>query len=373
MTTPIPPRRRRWLSWRNIALGCAGAVGGTIGLCALLFVLVPSSSSNSTSATASPSVSAQAVAVASVSASPSVSAAPTATQRPTNTAEPTQAPSPTNTTEPTGTPQPTATTRPTNTPAPPTNTPAPPTATPEPTPTIGVGSDVRIQQARFKIIEVANVGNTFINVQSSERETVTTDKTFVRIRYEAENTGTETASLRDVQLVDQEGNEIQPEKVTGSEEYSDTCYAPNERVEPGQVYRCERIYTVDPTAQVQLQVQAYSGIFSTEEARVNVGPIPETITAQEVPPEEPAAVDSPPPAAVEPPPSEPAVVVPPPVAPPPAAGGECDPHYPTVCIQPFILGDVNCPQVPYSSFTVLPPDPHDLDGNNNNGIGCENN
>ncbi len=48
---------------------------------------------------------------------------------------------------------------------------------------------------------------------------------------------------------------------------------------------------------------------------------------------------------------------------------KCDPSYPTVCIPPP-PPDLDCKDIPYRKFKVLPPDPHrfDLDGN---GIGCE--
>jgi hypothetical protein len=47
----------------------------------------------------------------------------------------------------------------------------------------------------------------------------------------------------------------------------------------------------------------------------------------------------------------------------------CDPSYPTVCIPPP-PPDLNCGDIPHRRFTVLPPDPHNFDGNND-GIGCE--
>ena len=59
---------------------------------------------------------------------------------------------------------------------------------------------------------------------------------------------------------------------------------------------------------------------------------------------------------------------PPTVFPTPAPG--CDPSYPTVCIPPP-PPDLNCDDVAYTNFTVLPPDPHGFDGNED-GIGCEN-
>jgi micrococcal nuclease len=40
-----------------------------------------------------------------------------------------------------------------------------------------------------------------------------------------------------------------------------------------------------------------------------------------------------------------------------------------VCIPPA-PPDLNCPQITYRNFRVLPPDPHKFDGDND-GIGCE--
>jgi uncharacterized coiled-coil protein SlyX len=50
--------------------------------------------------------------------------------------------------------------------------------------------------------------------------------------------------------------------------------------------------------------------------------------------------------------------------------GPCDPSYPTVCIPPH-PPDLDCPDVPYTSFTVQPPDPHGFDGYDYDGVGCE--
>lgn len=48
----------------------------------------------------------------------------------------------------------------------------------------------------------------------------------------------------------------------------------------------------------------------------------------------------------------------------------CDPSYPDVCIPPY-PPDLNCEDFPqYRNFRVLPPDPHQLDGDAD-GIGCE--
>jgi hypothetical protein len=63
---------------------------------------------------------------------------------------------------------------------------------------------------------------------------------------------------------------------------------------------------------------------------------------------------------------------PPPVATPTTPAppkGNCDPSYPTVCIPPP-PPDLNCADVPYTNFKVVPPDPHHFDGDKD-GIGCE--
>jgi micrococcal nuclease len=47
----------------------------------------------------------------------------------------------------------------------------------------------------------------------------------------------------------------------------------------------------------------------------------------------------------------------------------CDPAYPDVCIPPP-PPDLSCRDVPFTHFRVLPPDPHQFDGNRD-GVGCE--
>lgn len=48
---------------------------------------------------------------------------------------------------------------------------------------------------------------------------------------------------------------------------------------------------------------------------------------------------------------------------------DCDPAYPDVCIRPP-PPDLDCADIPYRNFRVLPPDPHHFDGDRD-GIGCE--
>lgn len=47
----------------------------------------------------------------------------------------------------------------------------------------------------------------------------------------------------------------------------------------------------------------------------------------------------------------------------------CEPTYPDACIPPP-PPDLECSDIDERRFTVLPPDPHNLDGDGN-GIGCE--
>ena len=47
----------------------------------------------------------------------------------------------------------------------------------------------------------------------------------------------------------------------------------------------------------------------------------------------------------------------------------CSPSYPTVCIPPA-PPDLDCGDIPYKRFQVLPPDPHKFDADKD-GIGCE--
>lgn len=53
----------------------------------------------------------------------------------------------------------------------------------------------------------------------------------------------------------------------------------------------------------------------------------------------------------------------------PSSEGNCDPSYPDVCIPPP-PPDLQCADVPFRNFRVLPPDPHHFDGNRD-GRGCE--
>ena len=49
----------------------------------------------------------------------------------------------------------------------------------------------------------------------------------------------------------------------------------------------------------------------------------------------------------------------------------CDPSYPEVCIPPS-PPDLDCADITFRNFKVLPPDPHHFDMNQD-GLGCESN
>jgi len=55
--------------------------------------------------------------------------------------------------------------------------------------------------------------------------------------------------------------------------------------------------------------------------------------------------------------------------PTPSIGRRCDPSCPDVCIPPP-PPDLDCEDIPYRNFRVLPPDPHHFDADGD-GIGCE--
>ena len=97
---------------------------------------------------------------------------------------------------------------------------------------------------------------------------------------------------------------------------------------------------------------------------------PTTTTSMPAPPPPPAPVETKlpkPPAPKPPPPPEPPAPEPEPA---PEPRGACDPSYPDVCIAPG-PPDLDCGDLPYDDIRVLPPDPHRLDGNDNDGVGCE--
>ena len=58
-----------------------------------------------------------------------------------------------------------------------------------------------------------------------------------------------------------------------------------------------------------------------------------------------------------------------PPAPPPTPEVKCDPSYPDFCLG-INIPDLDCGEVTWRRFRVLPPDPHRFDGDHD-GMGCE--
>ena len=91
---------------------------------------------------------------------------------------------------------------------------------------------------------------------------------------------------------------------------------------------------------------------------------PQACAGEHRPAEEPAPTTAPAPQSAPspvPPPAQPTAA--------PAPVGNCDPAYPDVCIPPP-PPDLDCGDIPYRNFRVLPPDPHRFD-RDKDGIGCE--
>ncbi len=66
-----------------------------------------------------------------------------------------------------------------------------------------------------------------------------------------------------------------------------------------------------------------------------------------------------------PPPPEPVAAPPPPAS----GGGNCDPNYQGACVPPY-PPDVDCADIG-TSVQIVGNDPHGVDGNENDGLGCE--
>ena len=58
-----------------------------------------------------------------------------------------------------------------------------------------------------------------------------------------------------------------------------------------------------------------------------------------------------------------------PTATPTRDSAQCHPSYPDHCIKPP-PPELDCGDIPWRNFTVLPPDPHGFDGDQD-GVGCE--
>lgn len=269
----------------------------------------------------------------------------TPTRRPTNTPRPTSTPRPSNTPQPTNTPtpQPSNTPRPTNTRQPsntplPTNTPTalptatalPPSPTATPVPVLPTNTPA------------AAVGETAVVSRVIDGDTieVSMNGTFYRVRYIGINTpelnepcGRE-ATLANSALV--AGRTVRLVKdVSETDQY-------------GRLLRYVYLGDLFVNAKLVADGWAEAVAYPPDTAFASYFESLEAQAVRQVCGIEPTATEAPPPA----PPS-----------------GNCDPSYPTVCI-PLPPPDLDCGDIPHRRFTVLPPDPHGFDGDND-GVGCE--
>lgn len=254
---------------------------------------------------------------------------PTDTPQPTDTPVPTNAPLPTNTRRPTDTPGPTNTPQPTNTP------------TPEPTPTP--------ERTEAHVVEVVDGDTIRVDVGG----------TIYDVRYIGIDTPETVHPSEPVEWMGPEASEANRRLVGGQTVYLEKDVSETDRY--GRLLRY--VFLFDGTfVNLELVRLGFAQV-STYPPDVRYQDL--FLAAQQeardagrgfwgpTPPPQPSATSAPTPS---------------PTA-APAPSQNCDPSYPDVCIPPP-PPDLDCGDIPYRRFTVLPPDPHGFDGDND-GIGCE--
>lgn len=287
---------------------------------------------------------------------------------PTNTPQPTQTPSPTpqatHTPEPTQTPSPTSTPEPTDTPVPPTPTLPIVTRNDMPSPTSG------LQQA------------TVVDVTDGDTIRVDIGGTIERVRFIGIDTPESVDPNSPVECFGVEASNHTRQLLSGATVYLESDPSQDSRDRYNRILRYVWLddgtlvnlalirdgYAFEYTYQTPYRYQAEFQQAQRDAEAEEVGLwSPATCNGQQIE-VQPTATPVPPTAI--PPPPRPTQPAPAPAAP----ASQCDPSYPTVCIPPrSLVGDLDCKDVAYSSFRVLPPDPHGFDGNDNDGLGCESN
>ena len=292
----------------------------------------------------------------------------TYTPLPTYTALPTHTPYSTSTDFPTETPEPadTATSRPTktDTPLPPptntplspsTNTPLPPaTNTPLPLPTNT--STLAPTATQFFVASDAVEMAVVTYVADGDTIVVNLNGVEERVRYigidtpEVGDPCEEEATQANRTLVN--GQTVRLEKdITNRDRYGrllryvyvGDLFVNAELVRQGWA----RAYRYEPDTKMAVYLESLAA-----EAPTHTCQVAPTAAPVVVQPTAPPVVDAPAP-------------------PPPAPAEDCDPSYPTVCIPPkWKVGDLDCGQISFRRFQVIPPDPHGFDGDHD-GVGCE--
>jgi hypothetical protein len=135
--------------------------------------------------------------------------------------------------------------------------------------TFKVGEDVQVGEVRWKFLEVEDLGkelksdNQFIDAK-------TTSGKFVRVRFEVENQGTESASYAGVDLVDGKGRTFKPydERFSFVPE-GEGCVL--EQLNPNLVKTCTEIFELPADATGLKVVAGDLQMFGTDEAQVDLG------------------------------------------------------------------------------------------------------
>ncbi len=271
----------------------------------------------------------------------------------------TSVPKPTNVPQATDTPKPTATTQPTNTPKP-TNTPLPSgMAWIE-----GVdGQTVLGEEATVNYVVDGDTINVLLNGEE------------YRVRYIGMDTPEqgepffEDATRANRRLVENQ-TVIMVKDVSETDRYARLLryiYLPDGTMVNLEMVRLgfaqtatypPDVYYEDLFTEMQREaISSGRGLWAQPVATNTAAPLP-TNTAAPLP--TPTAVPAPVPESTP---------VPQPTEPPPPPAANCDPSYPDVCIPPY-PPDLDCGDIPYRRFRVLPPDPHGFD-RDHDGIGCE--
>jgi hypothetical protein len=115
---------------------------------------------------------------------------------------------------------------------------------------------------------------------------------------------------------------------------------------------------VPATMTAPASVESTPAVAASTATTATHAPVAPTTTPPTDPPTLPAVITQAP---------QPFIPTPTPTA---APAGNCEPSYPDFCLPPSSADTLNCADIPYTHFTVLPPDPHDFDGNED-GEGCE--
>lgn len=160
----------------------------------------------------------------------------------------------------------------------------------------GLGQDVFVGSARWKVLEAQDLGNILPSNDGSS-EPLTTSERFIRVRIEVENTGSEPLTFSDVILVDAQGSSFQDASDALFNFVPDQERCILEQLDPNLSRVCTTIFEV-PLDATGLKVQVGDlDIFGSEVALIDLNLASGAAPAQPAPGQPDAA----------PPPPEPSV------------------------------------------------------------------